>query len=290
MRTQSLWVLASAICFAVMGVFVKRGSVHFSSAELVFYRSIIGTVFMAVLMTSSQTSFRTPHWPQHVTRGVLGCVGLILYFYTIAILPLALAVTLNHTAPLFFALIVAVRAPEEFHRFAAAAVAVGFAGVVVLLRPTLDLTQILGCLIGLVVGVLVAIGYLFIRRLGELGEPETRTVFYYSAVCAATAGVWAALTGFNPVTLANGWDLLGVGVSATLAQLALTRAYKSGKSILTTSLTYTNVLFATIFGTLLWGEVLPPLTVVAVVLIIGSGILASVGAPAKKPAAGKAAA
>lgn len=284
---KSFWVLVSGFLFAIMGVFVKYGSEQFTSAELVFYRSLIGLIIISVIMGMRQTSFTTKHLSKHIARGVLGTAGLILYFYTITILPLAMAVTLNHTAPIFFAILAAVLFSEQLSRQSIFAILIGFVGVVILLRPSVDSTQVWGCLIGLLVGLLNAVGYHYIKHLGQLGEPETRTVFYYTLIGTICAGLWALVTGIHAVTLQNFLILLALGLSATFAQLALTRAYKMGKSILTTSLTYTNVLFASIFGIIIWSEVLPILSWVAFALIIFSGILSSIDAFSKERHANK---
>ena len=280
---KSFWVLVSGLFFAIMGVFVKLGSDDFSSAELVFYRSAVGIAVTAGVLGTRRIGVRTAFLRDHVTRGTLGCVGLVLYFYIMSILPLAMAVTLNHTAPIFFALIAAGLLGERLGGRAVAAIGLGFAGVVLLLRPSADAMQAWGSLVGLVVGVLVAIGYLYIRKLGEHGEPESRTVFYYSLICTIVAGVWTGLTGVHPVTMGNAWILVGVGVSATVAQLALTRAYKRGKSVLTTTLTYSNVVFASIFGVVIWNQLLPPLSWLAILLIVASGILSTAAAFTRKP-------
>jgi drug/metabolite transporter (DMT)-like permease len=282
---KSFWVLVSGLFFAAMGVFVKLGSQYFSSAELVFYRSLIGVGITAAIMHLNETSFRTAYLKDHLTRGTLGCVGLVLYFYTMTILPLAMAVTLNHTAPIFFTLLAPVVLAERPSSQAIIAIAVGFIGVALLLRPDAGQIQIWGCSVGVLVGLLVAIGYLFIKRLGAVGEPEARTVFYYALICTVVAGFWAALAGAHPVTLENVWILGGLGATATIAQLALTRAYKTGKSMLTTSLTYSNVVFASVLGMVLWGEVLPLISWIAFGLIVSSGILASTaGFSRKQPA------
>jgi drug/metabolite transporter (DMT)-like permease len=279
---KSFWVLISGLCFAVMGVFVKLGSHYFSSAELVFYRSIIGVVITAIIMQANGTSFRTAYLGDHVSRGALGCIALVLYFYTISILPLAMAVTLNHTAPIFFAILAPTVLAERANNQTMIAILVGFVGVALLLHPDTQQSQIWGCSIGLIVGFLVAIGYLFIRRLGAAGEPESRTVFYYSLICTIFSTLWAALIGVHPITLDNFWIIGGLGVSATAGQLAVTRAYKTGKSMLTTSLTYSNVVYASLLGTALWNEVLPLISWVAFGLIISSGILASAATYTKK--------
>lgn len=272
---KSFWVIVSAFFFAVMGVFVKFGMSHFSSAELVFYRSAIGIVVTTVMMWAMSIEFATPLWKEHVARGLTGCLSLILYFYAIGRLPLAVAVTLNHTAPLFFAIIAWLYYKESPSGLAVAAIAIGFAGVALLVRFSPFGLQLDGFLAGLLAGFTCAILYLFIRKLGQLGEPEPRTVFYYTLVCTAGAAAWIGVSGMHPVTLGNSWILVGVGGSATVAQLALTRAYKTGKSLLTTTLTYLNVLFAGGFGVVFWGEIPSSLTWLAFFLIIASGVLAT---------------
>lgn len=273
---KSWWVLVSALSFALMGVFVKHGSEHFTSAELAFYRSLVGVTVTAIIMRAISINFASPAWQDHVTRGVIGCVGLILYFYTMKILPLATAVTLNHTAPIFFVIFAAIIFNERLSIIATSAVAIGFIGVALLLRPTVSEVSIYGGVIGLAVGAIVAVGYLFIRRLGQAGEPELRTVFYYTLVCTIGAGLWMTISEVHPVTRNNILIPLGVGITATIGQLALTRAYKTGKSIITTSLTYTNVLFASVLGMFIWGETPSWVTWFAFLLIISSGILSNI--------------
>jgi drug/metabolite transporter (DMT)-like permease len=281
---KSFWVLVSALFFALMGVFVKLGSAEFSSAELVFYRSLIGVVVTACMMRLLHVRWSTPVLGMHLGRGLVGCLSLVCYFYAIQVLPLATAVTLNHTAPIFFALIGAVWLRERPGLLSIVAIGVGFAGVALLLQPSASGLGEAGPLAGLLAGLTCAILYLFIRRLGQAGEPEPRTVFYFTLVCSAGAGLWMCFSQVHAVTLQNVWLLLGVGISATVAQLALTRAYKTGKSILTTTLTYMNVFFAGAFGIAIWDEVPTAATWVAFLMIIASGVLATV-APVKRPVA-----
>jgi len=196
-----------------------------------------------------------------------------------------MAATLNHTAPIFFAILAPTVLAERPNNQTMIAILVGFVGVVLLLHPDTQQSQIWGCSIGLIVGFLVAIGYLFIRRLGAAGEPESRTVFYYSLSCTIFSTAWAALIGIHPITFDNFWIISGLGVSATVGQLAVTRAYKTGKSMLTTSLTYVNVVFASLLGIALWNEVLPLISWIAFGLIISSGVLASTANLTKKQTA-----
>src|SRR5512138_1275539 len=104
---KSSWMLVAAALFALMGVLVKHASAHFSPAELVFYRSAFGlAAIWAVVAVSHRrllAPLATPHLRSHFWRGVSGFAALVLFFYALARLPLATAVTLNYTAPLFLA-------------------------------------------------------------------------------------------------------------------------------------------------------------------------------------------
>ncbi|MBA2350296.1 MAG: DMT family transporter [Burkholderiales bacterium] len=277
-------MLVAGLLFAVMGVFVKLGSAHFSSAELVFYRSFISLILMVGLMRARGLPAATPHRKMHVLRGLSGFFSLMLYFYAISLLPLASAVTLNYTSPLFLALFTIVIMRERPQWPLIVAVIVGFVGVGLLLRPAIDRELLTGGLVGLASGFLAGIAYLNVRQLGELGEPEWRIVFYFTLISTVGAGIWMLVHEFHAVDQGDLLLLLGLGSSATIAQLAMTRAYRTGNTLVVGALAYSTVLFATVFGIVLWQEMLPPLGLAGAILIVLSGIVAVKIAP-RAPAA-----
>ena len=274
---QSLWMLAAGLLFACMGVFVKLGSPHFSSAELVFYRSVIGLATIYTVTRHQRLSLATPHWKIHLVRSISGFVAILLYFYAIGALPLATAVTLNYTSPLFLALLTTLWLKERAHWPLVLGIVLGFAGVVLLLRPTLSHDRFFAGCLGLISGILAGIAYFNIKQLGETGEPEWRVVFYFSLLCTIGAGFWVLFSGFHSIDQKGFLILLGLGASATLAQLAMTRAYGKGKTLVSGALAYSTVVFASLFGIALWGEVLTITGWLAIGLIAAGGIL-SVGA------------
>ena len=103
---KSSWMIVAGVLFSLMGAFVKLGSVYFSSAELVFYRSLIGLLVIYLIIKTQQKSLATPYWKMHVWRGVSGFIALMFFFTAISQLPLATAITLNYTSPLFLALLI----------------------------------------------------------------------------------------------------------------------------------------------------------------------------------------
>ena len=275
---KSSWMLVAATLFALIGVLVKQASAHFSSPELVFYRSIFGLVAIWLGIVWQRRQFFAPlatqHLMTHFWRGLAGFVALVLFFYALAHLPLATAVTLNYTAPLFLAVLSVVWLREQHGRGLLLAVVLGFVGIVLLLRPQLQTDTWLPALAGLVSGMLAAVAYVNIKRLGKLGEPEWRVVFYFTLLATLGGGAWMLLAGFHAPQFTDLPVLVGIGISATLAQLALTRAYHRGRTLTVGALAYSTVVFSALYGVLWFGERLPPIAWLGMALIVAAGILA----------------
>ena len=271
---QSLWMLVASFLFACMGVCVKYAAVTHSAVEITFYRSFISLILMFGLVRLRGVSLVTAHWRWQISRGVVGFSALFAYFYAITLLPLATAVTLNYTSAIFLAIYLAL-AGMRMRAGILGALAVGLIGVVLLLKPTLHADQLIGGLIGLGSGVLAGMAYFSVRELGARGEPETRTVFYFSLVSSVCAGAWLVFSELHTVDLKSGLLLLGVASFATVAQLAMTRAYTRGRTMMSAALAYSTVIFSSLFGALFWGEVLDASAWLAIGLIILSGIAAT---------------
>jgi S-adenosylmethionine uptake transporter len=271
---QSLWMLVASLLFACMGVCVKLAAATHSAVEITFYRSFISLLIMFVLVRLHGVRLATPHWRWQVSRGVVGFAAIFAYFYAIILLPLATAVTLNYTSAIFLAIYLAL-AGMRMSGGVLGALLVGLLGVAMLLKPTLHADQLSAGLIGLGSGVLAGMAYFSVRELGARGEPETRTVFYFSLVSSVCAGLWLLFGELHAVDLRSGLLLLGVASFATAAQLAMTRAYTRGKTLLSAALAYSTVIFSSLFGVLFWGEVLDASAWFAIALIILSGIAAT---------------
>ncbi len=266
-------MLVAGFLFGCMSVFAKLGAQHFSSMELVFYRSFFGLLMVYAIIRQQGGSVATINPVGHLWRGISGTLALMMFFYCISVLPLATAVTLNYTSALFLALLVTLVLKERFHLPLSFAIALGFIGVVLLLHPTLERNHIGAGLIGLVSGFLAGVALLNVRQLVVSGEPELRVVFYFSLIAAISSGVLMLFGGMHPVVLRNLPILLGMGASATFAQLAMTRAYGTGKTLVVGGLSYSTVVFASLFGILLWGETLSLSGWTGIALIITGGVL-----------------
>lgn len=268
-------MIAASLLFACMGVCVKFAAEFFSTAEIVFYRSIIALLLMFFLVRLRRIPIATPHWRFQLWRSISGFVSLLLYFYALSMLPLATAVTLAYTSPLFLTLYLAWFNKVRLRPGMVGALVLGFVGVVLLLRPTFHADQLLGGLIGLGSGMVAGLAYYNVKELGERGEVEERTVFYFSLVSAVASALGMAFFDFHRIGLHGGLLLLGVAGFGTLAQLAMTRAYKRGRTLMAASLAYSTVIFASFFGMLLWQETLSLGAWLAIALIVASGVVAT---------------
>lgn len=276
-------MLVAGLLFAVMGLFVKLGSERgFSGAELVFYRSFIGLVVIFAIVRRGGLSLQTRHFRSHLYRGLTGFVALMLYFYAITGLPLATAVTLNYTSPLFLAVLAAWVLKERVSFWVLLAVVAGFIGVVLLLRPSFRSDTAVAGLLGLASGAFASVAYLNVKQLGQLEEPGWRVVFYFSLISTVGAAAWMIVHTFHGITWEGAGIILGLGSSATIAQLAMTRAYQEGDTLVVGSLAYSTVVFASLLGVAFWGDTLGVASWVAIGIIIASGTVATLAAPRQR--------
>jgi S-adenosylmethionine uptake transporter len=276
-------MILASLFFATMSVCIKYASSHFDTFELVFYRGLIGMAFMAGVCQMRGVSLRTSIPMMHVWRSVAGVASLSAWFYAIAHLPLATAMTLNYMSGIWVAAFLiggslAMGQLQQVRQLGPVVLAVlaGFAGVVLMLRPTFEQDQFFAGLIGLLSGMGAALAYLQVAALGRMGEPESRTVFYFSVGTAAVGAVLMAFTQVQAWTWPSALWLLPIGLLAALGQLCMTRAYTSGATLVVANLQYTGIVFAALYGLYLFGDRLTPGGWLGMALIIGSGIAATI--------------
>ncbi|MDR3352874.1 MAG: EamA family transporter [Zoogloeaceae bacterium] len=273
---QSLWMIVASFLFAGMGVCVKLSAqAGYAPAEIVFYRAIVALFIMALIVILRRVPLKTPHWRMQMKRGVTGFCSLSVYFCAIALVPLATAVTLNYTSPLFLMLLLIVFRGLKPSLPLMLSLACGLLGVALLLHPGFAAEAWLGETLALASGFLAAMTYFDVRELGLRGEPEARTVFYFALLATFLSAIWIAFSRMHPLRLEGICMLAGVGIFATLGQLAMTRAYSRGNVLLSASLAYTTVVFATLFGVLFWEEHLDGMELTGMLLIMASGIMAN---------------
>ncbi|MDC6168171.1 DMT family transporter [Paucibacter sp. XJ19-41] len=276
-----LLMICATFLFATMGVCVKLASAHYDASEIVMYRGLIGVLMMAALCRWQGQTLRTRVPAMHFWRSLSGVLALSLWFYSIGKLPLATAMTLNYMSSVWMALFLiggaVMLGSARVDGRLVGAVLLGFVGVALVLRPTLDQQQLWHGLAGLLSGMLSALAYLQVTSLGRAGEPEDRIVFYFS-LGGVLAGALGTL-GFGELhahSLEGAALLLAVGLLATAAQLMMTRAYGRGSTLVNASLQYLGIVFSFIYGALLFRDAITWTALAGMTLIIAAGLAATV--------------
>ncbi|HEY2188378.1 MAG TPA: DMT family transporter [Caldimonas sp.] len=280
MRWSPPWLIVCAsFLFATMGVCVKLASAEYSAGEIVLYRGLTGALMMTGLARWQRGTIATRVPAMHFWRSVCGVVSLVLWFYALGNLPLATAMTLNYMSSVWMALFllggaIAAGGSRVDGRLVATVLA-GFAGVAMILRPTIAEQQLWYGLMGLLSGVIAATAYLQVTALGRVGEPEYRIVFYFSLGGVAAGVLLVAFNGLHRHTWSGAALLLAVGVLATVAQLMMTRAYGTGRTLVNASLQYLGIAWSFVYGVLLFGDRVTALALSGMLLIVAAGLSAT---------------
>ena len=292
---QALWMVLAALLFATMGVCVKIASAWFGSAELVFWRGVIGIVFIWLLARQRGVSLATRYPGMHAWRSLVGVASLGAWFYAIAKLPLATAMTLNYMSSVWIAaflvggtLLAWMPMPRRDGSISrpplqaplALTVLAGFIGVVLMLRPTLGENQGFAGMVGLMSGMSAAFAYMQVVALSRIGEPETRTVFYFAVGSTVAGGLAMVFTGMSPLVWPHSLWFIPVGVLAALGQLCMTRAYATAKTpggtLVVANLQYSGIIFASMYSLFIFNDKIDRTGWIGMTLIVLSGIAATV--------------
>jgi len=280
---QSLWMLVASFFFACMTALVKytSGLGEAGTFEIVFYRSLIGLMFIGTLAAVKGYSLRTKHLSGHLKRSILGTLAFTMWFASMGHLPLGTGTTLNYTAPIFIAIttiVVALRKKEPPPWMLGLAILAGFIGICLILRPSVNGEQLPWAMLGLTAGALGPIIFFQIKQLGRLHEPSFRIVFYFSLVGTiwGLAGTFVVEHGLGLHSMQTMLGLLGVGSVAILAQLSMTRAYAYGNMMLSACLQFATIPLSEILSAVIFHETLPPIALTGMGLILISGCSATV--------------
>jgi len=292
---QALWMVLGALIFATMGVCVKFASAWFSSAELVFWRGLIGMLLLWLWCRARGESLGTRYPLMHAWRSMIGVVSLGAWFFAIAHMPLATAMTLNYMSSVWIAaflvggaLLAWVPVPGRDGRIPrpplqgplVLTVLAGFGGVVLMLRPTVGASQGFAGVVGLISGLTAAFAYMQVIALSRIGEPETRTVFYFALGSMVAGGLATLATGISPWDWHHAIWLVPVGVLAALGQLCMTRAYSTAKTpaatLVVANLQYSGIVFAAFYSLIIFNDRIDAMGWAGMGLIVASGIAATV--------------
>ena len=285
-----LFMLISALISELNGAIAKVLSEDISALEIVFYRNLLGVLFILVMLRHTPT--KLPGGKPHLLllRGFLGFSAMILFFYTITTIPLGVAITLNKTSPLFVTILAYFLLKEKLSPIGLLALAVGFLGVALITKP-LGLAFSYEHFLGLMGGFLAAAAYTTIKKIKHLYD--ARVIVFSFMGMGATIPLFLFL--MSPYVQAPSylqflfpefiWNLsvmtwsliLAMGIISTLSQYLLTRAYSASKAGIIGVISYTNIPFAIGFGYML-GDAFPDFwSFTGIGLIVLGGLLVKKG-------------
>jgi S-adenosylmethionine uptake transporter len=278
-----LLMLLASLLFALMAVCVKWASADYGAGEIVLYRSLIGLALMATVLRGRGTTLKTPVPAMHFWRSLAGTSALCLWFYSLGELPLGTAMTLNYMSSVWIACFLlgasVLAGPGSAARIDGrlfAAVLAGFAGVALVLRPTIAQDQLWHGLCGLLGGMLAAMAYLQVTALGRAGEPEERVVFYFSLSGVVSGAALAlATTGLQVHSVRGLALLLAIGLLATAAQWMMTRAYAIGSTLVVAALQFMGIVYSFVLGVWLFHDPVTAPSMAGTALILAAGLAAT---------------
>jgi drug/metabolite transporter (DMT)-like permease len=285
-RRGALLMIGSALMFALMGAGVKLAARTLSNAEVVFFRCALGLVaLLPWIAPGGLAGLRTARPREHLVRGVAGTATMACFFYAIAHMRLPDAVLLNYSLPLFMPFVESLWLGEPFPRRLWGPVGVGFAGIVLILKPGMDVFQPVA-LVGVMAALFASIAQVGIRQLTGT-EPLVRIIFYFGLVSTALSAAPAALAWRTPRGQ-EWWILAAIGLFGSVGQLLLTAAYAHAPAARVGPFIYSSVVFAGLLEWALWRSVPDALSVAGMIVVAAAGALAlRIGAdpPQAAPAA-----
>jgi drug/metabolite transporter (DMT)-like permease len=267
------WVffaLLSAASIAALAACVKIAALELPRSEIVFFRNFIALLLLTPIALRRRLPVRTGRLGLHMLRASAGFAAMYLYFYAITYLPLADAVLLNYTSPLFVSLFAFALLRERLSWNRKAAGLVGLIGVVFLFHPSSAIASLAG-LLGLVSGMLAGLAQISVKKLSST-EPGLLIVM----MCAFFGSVFSLLPMLFEFSLPDGkmWLLLLViGCLGNLGQLTMARAYSLAPASQVSPLGYSGLVFAGLIGFLVWREAPDQWMLIGTLFIVAAGLL-----------------
>lgn len=275
----ALLIVTGEWAFATMGAAIRVVATEVDNAEVVFFRNAFGLLFFLPWLVRAGAFDRlATAWPgMHLLRGLAGLGAMYCFYYAIAKMPLAEAMLLKLSAPLFIPFVAYFWLGEEAPPWTRWAIVVGFAGVALILGPTFTTVAPVAA-VALLGGLLAAVAKVTVRHLSGT-EPTARIVFYFTAIGTLVSAVPLAWTWRMPSAPALGW-LVAIAALATVGQWCLTRGLRRASAPRLAPFVYFSVVFAAAYGWLFWGERIAWTTVAGTLLVAAAGLMAARAVPA----------
>ena len=266
-------MLLATLLFSLMNVGVKLVP-DIPAIEIIFFRSVISLIISAGMLKFRKVNLWGNNHAWLISRGLVGATALILYFITLQKIPLASAATIQYTSPVFTAILGIYIVRERIKPLQWLFFLVAFTGVLIV--QGFD-TRVSGfyLTLGLLSGMFSGLAYNIIRKLSTTEHPLV-IVFYFPLVALPVSGLYSVFNWVPP----NGWFewvvLIAIGILTQFAQYFMTRAYQSEELSKVAILKYVGLIFALIFGFIIFDEHFNFLTYLGMTIVM-AGVIGNVG-------------
>ena len=260
------------LLFSLMDANVKWLGADYPTTQIMFFRCAVALVPVAVIvyLRGGWGILRTAHKRLHLLRSLLGVGAMGFAFYAFSLMPLAEAVSIMHTAPLFMTVLSVLILREKVGARRWTAIAVGFAGMLLVVRPGADLFAS-GSFYMLIAALLIGCTTIIIRYLGRIDDPVCITFYFtLSGVAVSAAGI--LLQGWQAPPPRDFALLCLVGLLGGLAQYLMTLSYRHLAVAILAPLRYLTIVFGGVFGYLIWSELPDVYSLVGILVIVASGL------------------
>lgn len=249
-----LYIVLSALCFALMNMFVRMSG-DLPSIQKSFFRNFVAAVFACVLLIQSRTPFRckAENLKYMLLRSVFGTIGILCNFYAVDHLVLSDASMLNKMSPFFAVLFSFLILKERVSLIQGVLVAGAFLGSMFVVKPTFSNMDLFPSMIGLMGGICAGAAYTMVRRLGERGEKGTVIVLFFSTFSCLVTLPWL-IFDYHPMTVKQTAILLLAGLSAAGGQFAITAAYCYAPAREISVYDYSQIIFSAILGFVVFSQ------------------------------------
>lgn len=265
-------MLLSILLFALMDASVKWLGATYPTTQIMFFRCTVALVpvLVIILMRGGMSILRTDQKKLHLLRSVLGIGAMGFAFYAFSLMPLAEAISILHTAPLFMTALSVILLREAVGIRRWSAIILGFIGMLLVVRPGADMLAS-GSLYMLTAAFLIGCTTIVIRHLGKIDDPVCIT-FYFTATGVIVSTIGVFIQGWQQPPLLD-FVLLGmVGLLGGMAQYLMTLSYQRLAVGIVAPLKYLSIVFGGGIAFLVWREVPDLQSVFGICIIILSGL------------------
>ena len=268
-RKGILFILLSAFFFCLMSVFVRLAG-DVPTMQKAFFRNIVAAILAAVLLARSKSgfSFQKKNLPDLLLRSSIGTAGILCNFWAVDHLRIADANILNKLSPFFAILMSIFILKEKPNRIEWLSVLLAFIGAAFVAKPSAGIASF-PALIAILGGFTAGTAYTYVRKLGLEGERGPVVVMFFSAFSTLVL-LPNLLLHYHPMTMKQLIFLIFAGMSAAGGQLSITTAYQNAPARDISVFDYSQVVYAAIFGLILFGEIPDVWSIVGYVIITGT--------------------